>query len=390
MPADILALRKYRGEKIASMKNQITRLHDYEYLVNSQTVEGKQYRVFHDMDGWSCSCPDYSHRLLTCKHIHGVRIQYHLHEEVKQNVAVISPIADVSTCRFCGSQKLKKAGLRHNVSGDIQRYECLDCHRSFSLNIGFEKMKHNPQAVTTAMQLYFSGESLRHTQKSLELLGVKVSHRTVLNWIRKYVSLMEKYLDKITPKVSDVWRADEVYVKFKGNMKYVFALMDDETRFWIAKEVADTKYTHDARHLFAMGREIAGRKPATLVTDGLPAYAEAFRKEYGVPSNRAAQPQHIREIQLDGRVHNNKMERMNGELRDREKVMRGLKNVDTPILTGYQLFHNYIRPHEGLKGKTPADMVGIKVEGENKWKTLIENASQDAQLPSLHREKISK
>jgi hypothetical protein len=31
-------------------------------------------------------------------------------------------------------------------------------------------------------------------------------------------------------------------------MKYVFAMMDDETRFWIAQEVADTKDKHDARH----------------------------------------------------------------------------------------------------------------------------------------------
>jgi hypothetical protein len=30
------------------------------------------------------------------------------------------------------------------------------------------------------------------------------------------------------------------------------------------------------------------------------------------------------------------MERMNGEIRDREKTMRGLKTKDTPILTGYQ------------------------------------------------------
>ena len=40
-------------------------------------------------------------------------------------------------------------------------------------------MKHNPQGITTAMQLYFSGESLRNTAKSLELLGVNVSHQTI-------------------------------------------------------------------------------------------------------------------------------------------------------------------------------------------------------------------
>jgi putative transposase len=72
------------------------------------------------------------------------------------------------------------------------------------------------------------------------------------------------------------------------------------------------------------------------------------------------------------------MERLNGEIRDRERVMRSLKNPETPILTGYQLFHNYIRPHMGLNGKTPAELCGIQVEGENKWLTLIQNASRKA------------
>jgi putative transposase len=40
------------------------------------------------------------------------------------------------------------------------------------------------------------------------------------------------------------------------------------------------------------------------------------------------------------------MERLNGEVRDREKVMRGLKKDDTPVLIGYQIYHNYFRPHE--------------------------------------------
>jgi putative transposase len=75
-------------------------------------------------------------------------------------------------------------------------------------------------------------------------------------------------------------------------------------------------------------------------------------------------------------MNNNKMERLNGEIRDREKTMRGLKTKDTQILAGYQLFHNYIRPHEGLDGKTPAEACGIQVKGENKCLTLIQNASK--------------
>lgn len=74
------------------------------------------------------------------------------------------------------------------------------------------------------------------------------------------------------------------------------------------------------------------------------------------------------------------MERLNGEIRDREKVFRGLKKSDTPILTGYQIYHNYIRPHEGLDGKTPAEAAGIKVEGKNKWVTLIQNAKHETKV----------
>jgi transposase-like protein len=186
---------------------------------------------------------------------------------------------------------------------------------------------------------------------------------------------MRKYLDKITPKVSPVWRADELYVKIKGNIKYLFAMMDDETRFWIAQEVADSKYTHDARNLFKLARTVAGKRPKLLITDGLPAYHQAYMKEYQTNSV-AMTTHHIRKITLAGEQNNNKMERLNGEIRDREKVMRGLKREDTPILTGYQIYHNYVRPHEALDGCTPADKCGIKVEGKDKWLTLIENASK--------------
>jgi transposase-like protein len=94
--------------------------------------------------------------------------------------------------------------------------------------------------------------------KFLRLLGVEVSHQTVYNWINKYIMLMKEYVEKITPNVSDTWRADELYVKIKGDMKYLFALMDDETRFWIAQEVAKSKYKHDARKLFELGKKVAG------------------------------------------------------------------------------------------------------------------------------------
>jgi putative transposase len=70
-----------------------------------------------------------------------------------------------------------------------------------------------------------------------------------------------------------------------------------------------------------------------------------------------------------------KMKKINGEIRDREKTMRCLKIKETPILQGMQIYHNFIKPHEGLEGKTPAETCGIELKGDNKWVTLIQNAS---------------
>ena len=56
--------------------------------------------------------------------------------------------------------------------------------------------------------------------------------------------------------------------------------------------------------------------------------------------------------------------------------MRTLERSDSPLIAGMQIYHNYVKPHMGLKGKTPAEAAGISIEGENKWLTLIQNAAR--------------
>jgi hypothetical protein len=115
--------------------------------------------------------------------------------------------------------------------------------------------------------------------------------------------------------------------------------------------------------------------PKTLVSDGAANFHEAYMKEFRT-MNIEIRTEHIRHIRLAGDHNNNKMERFNGEVRDREKVMRGLERMDSPILTGYQIYHNYIKPHKALDYKTPAQAAGIEVKGKDKWLTIIQNASR--------------
>jgi len=236
-------------------------------------------------------------------------------------------------------------------------------------------MRSSPEAITSALQLYFTGESLRNIQKFLKLQGTTVSHKTIYLWIVKYTRIMQEYLNKITPQVGEAWRADEVFVKIRGELKYVFSLMDDETRFWIAQEVADRKEGHDSRSLLRKGKEITQTKPKVLITDGLPSYHEVYMKEFWT-QKRENRTIHIKHIRLSGDMNNNKMERLNGEFRDREKVVRGLKIKDSVVINGYQMYHNYLRPHMALDEKTPAEKCGIAIEGNNKWITVIQNATK--------------
>ena len=56
--------------------------------------------------------------------------------------------------------------------------------------------------------------------------------------------------------------------------------------------------------------------------------------------------------------------------------MRGLKIPETPIVPGYRIYHNYLGAHEGLKGRTPAQAARTTIEGDDKWITIIQNASK--------------
>lgn len=359
--------REMRGQVIAQLQNQIQRVEENFYTVKSQSGNG-EYAVSIVDNEWICECPDNKYRHVKCKHLWAVEFSKSLRAEVA--VTRVVPELNLQNCQYCGSSEMMKDGVRHNKHGDLQVYLCRKCGKHFTLNLGFEGMRATPQIITSAMQLYFTGESYRNVQKFLKLQGVNVSHVAILKWVKKYVRLMKAYVENMKPNVSDTWRADEMYIKIAGNMKYLYAMMDDETRFWIAQEVAETKDKHDARQIFYQARWLMKKQPKTFITDGLPTYKRNAERIF-------PQAKHIRHITLKGELHNNKMERMNGEVRDREKVMRGLKTTETAALSGYQIYHNFIREHEALGGKTPAEACGIQVEGQNKWKTLIQNASKN-------------
>lgn len=172
--------RKDRGQQIAEKDNQIRRLNESHYEVKSQS-RGIVHDVVGTEFGGSCSCEDHKFRRGCCKHIHAVEISLSIRKEVKKHV--IEQV-NVNCCQFCNSENISKWGIRHNKNCDLQVYKCNDCNKKFSNNIGFEGMRATPDMITQAMQLYFTGESLRGVQKFLKLQGVNMSHVSVYKWIK--------------------------------------------------------------------------------------------------------------------------------------------------------------------------------------------------------------
>jgi transposase-like protein len=163
----------YEDELIEEpQRGAVKRINDSIYKVESQSGNG-DYEIHLTDLGWVCSCPDHKFRGVKCKHIFAVEISFALHKEVE--VARIEPV-DIQCCIYCKSPSVVKDGLRHNKYGAIQKFNCRGCGRYFTINLGFEKMHATPQMITSAVQLYFTGESFRNIQKFLRLEGVKMSH----------------------------------------------------------------------------------------------------------------------------------------------------------------------------------------------------------------------
>ena len=368
-----------RGAEIVSLGGQIERIDEHTYHVRSQSNKDRHYEVITTEHGMLCSCPDNIYRGVCCKHVHAIEISKRMREAVQQEVpkTVIKQI-DLGRCKHCDSANIHKDGIRHLKKGDTQQYECHDCGKRFTHNLGFEGKRATPEQITMAVELVFSGLSSRKAATTLRKMKVKVSHQTVFNWSEEYGNIMEAYMDKVRPQVGEAWRTDEVYTKIRGNRRYIFAMLDSETRYWIAKMVAEHKGTDDVAPMFKQAKKVTGKVPTTLISDKAANFHEAWEDQYKAKNFLWKDTWHINEVTFGGKWHNQQMESFNGNtIRLRTDVIRGLKKDDSAILSGLRVYHNFVRPHLGLDGYiTPGEAAGITIEGNDKILTMIQAAAK--------------
>jgi len=273
-------------------------------------------------------------------------------------------------CKNCGSSQIVKNGKVNNQ----QRYKCKECGKQFINNDNFARMRNKKHIIAVSMDLYYDGLSVRKIQRQIGyLFKVKVSQVTIHNWITKYSLLVKEYVDTLKADLSDVWHTDETVIKIKGQQKWFWEIIDSATRFMVAEHLSNTRTIKDSTKLFMDARNRAIKKPKIVYADGCFAYRKGFNKAF-YDHHRSCQL--IQNVGINSRIHQNKVERLHGTLKDMLRARRGMDSSTKTeaMLDGWFVYYNFLRPHSALGGKTPAKAAGIELDLENRWESLIDLA----------------
>ncbi len=391
--------RKQKATQIFSKTNSIKKITNNHYIVNSQNSDQKyNIKKLQDTDVWTCECGDFHYRLRKlddkhCKHIQSCII-------LQDSIAIQNRIEKVELpqiCPRCSSTTIKKNGFRKIKNGvKRQMYCCKQCTYKFILGEnGFSKVSSDPKIISESLNLVMSGMSYRAISRHIySTHQMKISHVSINRWIKKYTKIIKEYVDSLNPELSDVWSLDEMYLNVKNTKKtgkgfhdWLWSIIDPKTRFLIATEVSKKREIADARKIISSGKKLVSKNPNYILTDSLNSYQEAIREEF---ENRVA---HIKTKSFTDGFVNLPIERYHNEIREKLKTRRGLGN-DESAQTFSELLkinHNFVKPHQGLKGKTPAQAAKIDLKlGNDKYLDLIKQAGTNPNFVNNLGKRIKK
>jgi len=290
----------------------------------------------------------------------------------------------MTECKYCQSTQI----VKHGKANGKQRYLCKDCGHKFFEGSTFPRMRTESRIISSSIDMYFEGLSVRKIQTQIEkLYGVHVSQVTVMNWTMKYSVLVSRYVETLNPQLLGIYHVDETAIKCAGVQKWFWKIIDEQTKFLVAGHLSASRTTEDAVRLFEKTIKVARRKPVSIYCDGLPAYVDGYNKVF-YTMKKEGRPEPIRRVGIRNIHNQNAVERLHGTLKDRIKPTRGLKGEETvrTLLEGWVVHYNYVRKHQTLK-MTPAQASGISMK--NDWHLLVKEATRyDATHKELDKKPI--
>jgi len=255
--------------------------------------------------------------------------------------------------------------MKYGFKAGTQYYKCNDCHRKFAGRIAPEGMRFSTATIGEAMGLFYDGLSLADISRHLVATeGIYVDPSTVWRWIIRYSKEAEKILSQVKVKTSWQWIIDETMIKVAGENTWLWDVIDFRSRFLLATHLTLTRTMKSAIAVLSEAQSRSLSIPKRIVSDGMKAYPDAIEQVFGADS------EHIVSKGFTAEINTNVVERFQGTVKERTKVMRGLKTMESAkiISEGFIVHYNFLRPHMTLKGETPATAVGLNMP----FKTWIE------------------
>lgn len=266
-------------------------------------------------------------------------------------------------CKFCQSYHTVKYGVRRH----IQYYLCRTCGRTFSGIDAPEGMRTPTKEIAVAVSLFYAGLPLTKIQRQIEqIYQDRVETSTIYRWVVKYTMKANRVMKPLKADTSKVWVIDETVIELNGKNAWFFDVICEKTKFLLASHVSYARTIRDVEAILSKANDKATQSPHFVVTDGMAAYPDGIERVFG------ADARHIKMRGMSHEININVIERFHGTVKQRTKIMRGLKSIETArlILGGFVIHYNFFRPHMALGNKTPAKVAGIKLPFKN-WEGLI-------------------
>ncbi len=163
--------------------------------------------------------------------------------------------------------------------------------------------------------------------------GITLTYETVREWCGKFGQMFANDLRRRRPRPGDKWHLDEIRLRIKGQIQYLWRAVDQEgVVLDILVQSRRNKAT--AKKFFRKLLKGLGYVPRVIITDKLRSYGAAKREILSSVEHR----QH--------KGLNNRAENSHQPTRERERRMRGFKSPGHAqrFLSAYGLIASHFRP----------------------------------------------
>ncbi len=217
------------------------------------------------------------------------------------------------------------------------------------------------EIISHAVWLYFRFSlSLRDVEDILAERGITVSYETINEWCKKFGRHFANDLRRRRYRPGDRWHLDEVYIKIRGKLHYLWRAVDQHGEV-LDVLVQSRRNSKAANRFFRKLLKGLTYVPRVLITDKLKSYGAA--KAEIMPGVEHRQHKGL----------NNRAENSHQPTRRRERVMQRFKSAGHAqrFLSAHDQINNLFRLRRHLR--TANEYRQARAAALGTWKDLAGN-----------------